>query len=93
MLKGELAANNLALKQEISQSVNARMDTVEEKVGKQLERTLERLAQLNNGQQEQGKAIAILQSERKEAGGMQSSSRKCNRSSCTGGAPPPTPRT
>ena len=30
----------MALKQEISQFVNNRMDTVEEKVGKQLERTL-----------------------------------------------------
>eukprot|EP00439_Symbiodinium_sp_Y106_P050506 s5458_g6.t1 len=35
VIKGELSINSIALKQEISQSVNKRMGTVEEKVGKQ----------------------------------------------------------
>ena len=45
VIKGELSINSIALKQEISQSVNKRMGTVEEKVGKQLDRNAHRDAE------------------------------------------------
>eukprot|EP00439_Symbiodinium_sp_Y106_P029447 s3659_g3.t1 len=69
VIKGELSLNNVALKQEISQSVNKRMDSVEEKVGKQLERTLEKLAAMTDVQNDQGRTLATVQAEQKETGG------------------------
>ena len=59
---GPISANSQALKQEISQSVNRRMDSMAEKVWKQL-------AQLTDIQQNQGHAISAVQAEqRKERG-------------------------
>ena len=51
------------------QSVNKRMDTVEEKVVKQLERTLDKLATLTEMQNDQGRALAAVQAQQKDAGG------------------------
>ncbi|CAE7345136.1 CABP1 [Symbiodinium sp. CCMP2592] len=68
VIKGELSQSSMALKQEIVQSVNKRMDTVEEKVGNQLQRTLEKLAALTESQADQGRTLATVQADQREQG-------------------------
>ena len=69
VIKGELSASSVSLRQELSQSVNHRMDAVEEKVGKQLEKTIDKLAQLTDHQSQQGQAITEVRAEQKEVSG------------------------